>query len=101
MRYLPLPFGSECWEPLSAKVLRSHQNNYLHDSSLADMAGCASLSVASHTSLQSRIAKSPIKAAVNVPFVGPRHPQTYRGYSSLDKACEAVLLHNLSAHLAD
>ena len=66
------------------------------------MAGCAPLFVANHTSLQSRIARSHTKAAVNVPFVGPCRPQTYRGYSSLsmDKACEAVLSHKLSVRLA-
>ena len=66
------------------------------------MAGCAPLRVANHTSLQSRIARSHIKAAVNVPFVGPCRPQTYRGYSnlSMDKACEAVLSHKISVRLA-
>ena len=59
------------------------------------MAGCAPLRVADHTSLQSRIARSHTKAAVNVPFVGPCCPQTYQGYSSLrmDKACVKPCCH--------
>ena len=72
------------------------------DCSPADMAGCAPLRVAGHASLQPRVVRSHSKVAVDVPFAGPYRPLAYRGYSSLsmDKACEAVLTHQLSVHAA-